>query len=101
MNIVLNMILVFVTGIALGMLFFGGLWLTVKKTVTARKPAILILSSFIVRVAIVLLGFYFICAEDWQKILVAFSGFIIARFLMVYFTKIKDAKIGKEVNHET
>jgi len=38
MNEIILIIAAFVAGMALGTLFFGGLWLTVKKSVTAKVP---------------------------------------------------------------
>jgi len=97
----LNMILVFVTGLALGALFFGGLWLTVRKAVASTKPALLLLGSFVFRIILVLFGFYFIGAGNWQRLLMALLGFIIARFVVIHFTKTKKAVEKKEVSIET
>ena len=101
MNETLRMILIFIVGVALGLMFFGGLWLTVKKTVTSIKPASLILGSFIVRMVLVLTGFYFIGVGNWQRLLTALAGFIIARFLVLHFTRTKPSPIKKEVTYET
>ncbi len=104
MNETLLMILAFVAGIALGVIFFGGLWFTVKKLITAKVPALWMLGSFIVRVGIVLLGFYFIGAGHWQRIISSLIGFIAARLIVIYFTKAIDAKqlqLKKEHIHET
>ncbi len=104
MNETLLMILASVAGIALGIIFFGGLWFTVKKLITAKIPALWMLGSFIVRVGIVLLGFYFIGAGNWQRLISSLIGFIAARFIVIYFTKAIDAKqliLKKEHIHET
>ena len=101
MNETIIIILIFIAGLALGAMFFGGLWLTVKKTVTSTKPALLILGSFIVRMVLVLTGFYFIGAGNWQRLLIALSGFIIARYFVIHFTKTKQLPIQKEVTYET
>lgn len=102
MNENLLMILAFVAGIALGIIFFGGLWFTVKKAVAAKIPALWVLGSFIVRVGIVLVGFYFISSGNWQRLLSCLIGFIAARFLVIHFTKSIDAKqlqLKKETLH--
>ncbi len=39
MNETLLLIVALIAGIALGIIFFAGLWLTVKKAVTAKVPA--------------------------------------------------------------
>lgn len=92
MNETLLIILSFVAGIALGIIFFGGLWLTVKKIVTAKIPVLLMLGSFIVRVGIILFGFYFISSGNWQRLVSCLIGFIAAKFIVIYFTKAIDAK---------
>ncbi len=104
MNETLLMIATFVGGIALGIIFFGGLWFTVKKLITAKIPALWMLGSFIVRVGIVLTGFYFISSGNWQRVVICLIGFIAARFIVIYFTKAIDAKqlqLKKEPIHET
>ena len=45
-------------GLALGLIFFGGLWWTVRKAVASRQPALWFLGSLLARMAIVLAGFY-------------------------------------------
>ncbi len=100
MNEILFMILAFIAGLALGLLFFGGLWFTVKKTVTAKIPAIWFLGSFFLRVSIVLLGFYFVSSGSWQRLLISLIGFVVARFIVMYVTQSIDGKLKEEVYHE-
>lgn len=103
MNETLSIILAFVAGIILGIIFFGVLWLTVKKSVTAKVPWLWVLGSFIFRVVIVMLGFYFIGAGNWQRLIICLVGFIIARFLVIHFTRSIDKKniqLRKEAAHE-
>jgi F1F0 ATPase subunit 2 len=92
MGEVLYMILSFIAGLLLGTLFFGGLWFTVKKIVNTRTPAIWFFSSFIFRMGITLLGFYGIARNNWYSLLVCVGGFIVARFVIIYFTKSIDEK---------
>jgi F1F0 ATPase subunit 2 len=101
MNETMTLIVTFIAGISLGLLFFGGLWFTVKKTLTSKKPAWWVLGSFVARMALVLLGFYFIGAGSLNRFLITLSGFIIARFLVAYLTKEKQEIIKKEVKHES
>ena len=103
MNETLYMILAFIAGLALGTLFFGGLWFTVKKAVTAKIPALWIFGSFFLRISITLVGFYFISSGNWQRLLICVAGFIVARSLVIHFTKSIDEKqiqLKKEVSHE-
>ncbi len=103
MNEISNILLPFIVGLLLGIIFFGGLWFTVKKLPLSKIPALLTVSSFVFRICIVLTGFYFIGLGDWKKLIICLIGFIIARFAVIYYTKSVDEKtkqIKKEVVHE-
>ena len=93
----LTIFLVLGVGLLLGVLFFGGLWFTVKKALTSKKPALWFIGSSILRLGITLIGFYYIAMEDWRRLLICLFGFVIARFIVIRFTKPNDAtKIEKE-----
>lgn len=47
-----------VGGVALGLLYFGGLWLTIRRVVDARWPKSMLLVSFLGRTIVILAGFY-------------------------------------------
>lgn len=101
MSEILNMTLAFIAGLALGTFFFGGLWVTVKKAVTAKIPAIWFFGSLIIRVSVVMLGFYCISPGGWQQLIVSLLGFIVARFVVKHLTKsIHKKQAKKEVYHE-
>ena len=104
MNEIVYMILAFIVGLLLGTIFFGGLWLTVRKLVISKIPALWVLGSFILRVSITLIGFYYISSGSWQRLLICVAGFIIARFAVIHFTKLSEEKqvlLKKEISHET
>lgn len=92
MNETIAWIGAFVVGVGLGILFFGGLWFTVRKAVLAKIPALWIFFSFLLRMSVTLLGFYIIGADNWRHLLLCFLGFIASRFMVVHFTKTLDAK---------
>jgi F1F0 ATPase subunit 2 len=103
MNEITFIILIFITGIALGMLFFGGLWFTVKKMTASKIPAVWISASFLIRISITLIGFYYITLGNWQRLLVCLLGFVAARYLVIYITKpIKEIhpQTKKEIGYE-
>lgn len=103
MNEILNIGLPLIVGLLLGVLFFGGLWLTIKKVASSKMPALLVLSSFIFRIGIVLAGFYFVGLGDWKKLAACLVGFMVARFAVIHYTKSVDVKtmqIKKEVVNE-
>lgn len=103
MNEMVSMILAFIAGLVLGTLFFGGLWITVKKAVNTKIPALWIFTSFFFRISITLIGFYFISSGNWKRLLICLAGFIIARFFVIHFTRSIDEKkiqLKKEFSHE-
>ncbi len=104
MNEILNIAVPFIVGLLLGIIFFGGLWFTVKKLTTSKMPALLVMGSFIGRIVIVLAGFYFVSLGDWKKLVICLIGFVVGRFAVIHYTKSADEKImqiKKEAVHET
>ena len=86
MNETLTMVLALVTGVLLGAMFFGGLWWTVQKGVSSKRPALWFFGSFLLRMSIALAGFYFISLGHWDRLLACLLGFVIARFLVTRLT---------------
>ncbi|MCB0579721.1 MAG: hypothetical protein KDD10_10485 [Phaeodactylibacter sp.] len=86
-NDILIWILALLAGAALGVIFFGGLWWTVRKGLTARRPGLLFLGSMLARSAIVLTGFYLIGGDSWEKLLAALLGFIGMRAVITRLTR--------------
>jgi len=87
MNNYLFLVFALVAGILLGAIFFGGLWWTVRKGVFSKSPALWFLGSMLLRVGIVLAGFYFVGRGDWQRLVTCLLGFIIARFIVMRLTR--------------
>lgn len=83
----LGFILIFLAGIGLGVFFFGGLWITVQKGLQSKNASLIFMASLIVRVAVVMLGFYYVAINDWKKILICLLGFIVARFIITRWAK--------------
>ena len=86
MNETLSLILALVTGVFLGAMFFGGLWWTVQKGVSSKRPALWFFGSLLLRTSIVLAGFYFIAHGHWERLLICLVGFVIARFIVKQLT---------------
>jgi F1F0 ATPase subunit 2 len=83
----LDLGLAMMEGAMLGAIFFGGLWWTVRKAVTARHPALWFFGSMLLRMCIVLSGFYFILGDSWQDLLAGLLGFIAARLVAVRLSR--------------
>ena len=78
--------LALLAGIVLGTIFFGGLWWTVLKALSARRPALWFISSMLLRTGITLAGFYVVSAGDWKRLLVCLLGFVVARLIVTRLT---------------
>jgi len=74
-------------GIILGIIFFGGLYLTVEKLKTVKSPSILLLLSFFLRMAILLGGLYLVSRNGFKDILFALLGIILVKFVMIFLAK--------------
>ena len=70
-------------GIILGALYFGGLWVTVNRLPKARHPALLVLLSYFLRIALLMGGFYLVMDENWLPLTVCVAGFLAMRYLAV------------------
>jgi len=88
------MLIAFIVGVLIGILFFGGLYLTVKKLMTIKYPALFMMLSLIVRLVILAGGLYLIMDGGMKNILSAMAGIILVRLVMI-------AKLGKAVPNES
>ena len=71
MNETLTLALAWLTGVGLGAIFFGGLWWTVRKGVSAKRPALCFFGSLLLRMSIALAGFYFVSGDHWERLLIS------------------------------
>ena len=58
MNDALTLVVAWAAGMGLGALFFGGLWWTVRKAVSASQPALWFAGSLLLRTGVALAGLY-------------------------------------------
>lgn len=76
-------ILGFLSGIGLGIFYFGGLWLTVKKIPVSRTPKRLLLCSAAVRIIPTLLALFVAVKVNPGVFLIMLPGFFSVRYFMV------------------
>ena len=57
MNETLGLVMAWLAGCAIGAVFFGGLWWTVRKAVSSRQPAMWFLGSLLLRMGVAVAGF--------------------------------------------
>ena len=103
-NEIINLLPALFAGIGLGIVFFGGLWLTIQKGLQSKKSGLIFTGSFIIRMTVILLGFYYVGANDWKMMAACLAGFLIARVAITRYTKKQEqskAALMKEVANET
>jgi F1F0 ATPase subunit 2 len=73
------LIMALLAGVLLGMIFYGGLWWTVRRSVSCKSSNVWLIGSFPCRAIIAISGFYLVSRGDWRSLLVCLIGFLIAR----------------------
>ena len=74
-------------GMVLGALFFGGLWWTVRRGLTAANPALWFGLSALVRIAITVSILYCVARSGWPSLLACLCGLLIARIAVTRLTR--------------
>lgn len=81
------MFIAFLGGIVLGIIFFGGLYWTISLFDKVKYPAALMSISMIIRMAILLIGFYLLMNDNYMNLLLALVGVITVRIFMTFNLK--------------
>jgi len=87
MNETLTLAPACLAGGALGAIFFGGLWWTIRRGASSGQPALWFMGSMLLRMAIALTGFYFVARGDWRRLVLCLAGFIVARLVVTWLTR--------------
>lgn len=104
MNELLDLILALVAGLLLGVFFFGGLWWTVQRGLSSRRPELWFLGSLLLRTSTAVAGFYFSSGGHWERLLVCLLGFFIMRRIVTRLTRLPEEdtnQLTMEVTHAT
>lgn len=73
----------FAAGMGLGVIFFGGLWLTLRRfDLASALLGLWLAASFLLRTGIVLCGMYFVFGGNWHRLCAGLLGFFVARLLV-------------------
>jgi F1F0 ATPase subunit 2 len=101
MTDVLSFISSLIAGLLLGAFFFGGLWWTVRKGVKSERVALWFFGSMLLRTGVVMLGFYLLLGDSWQRMLAGLLGFFIARLLVTWLTRVVEQPrpLAQEADH--
>jgi F1F0 ATPase subunit 2 len=81
-------------GGALGLVFYAGLWWTVRCVATFRRPGLGILASLLLRTGVTLGGFYLVAGRDWARLLACLAGFVLARVAVTWLTRLPASTNG-------
>lgn len=98
----LTLIMCWIAGVLLGAMFFGGLWWTVLKAVSSKRPALWFFVSLWLRTGIALAGFYMISGGHWERLLGCLLGFFIARVVVTRMMRSSGqprTRAAQEVSH--
>jgi F1F0 ATPase subunit 2 len=87
MNETATLILACLAGGMLGAIFFGGLWWTIRKGVSSPLPALWFFGSLLLRMSVVMIGFYLVGRGNWKRLVACLLGFVLARFLVTWLTR--------------
>ena len=90
------MIIAFFGGTMLGLLFFGGLYLTVDRLTISKYPALMMLGSTVLRMIALLAGVYLLMGNEFRQAAATLVGIVFAKFSMVFFVKQRQLRDRKE-----
>ncbi len=74
-------------GLALGLVYFGGLWWTVMRAPQSPTPMLWFVGSLLLRTLVALSGFYFVSEGQALQLGVCLLGFVAARALVLVASK--------------
>src|SRR5690606_8286780 len=80
---VLPLVLAGVSGVLIGLAYFGMLWWTVRRIGSARHPAALVAGSFLVRTIVAAGGIVVVSGGDPLPLVTAVAGFLVARTILI------------------
>jgi F1F0 ATPase subunit 2 len=72
-----------VGGAGLGIVFYGGLYWTIRCGIESKTPALWFSGSLMLRTFLVLGGFYTISGGDWHRLVACFPGFLLVRVVVM------------------
>ena len=70
-------------GVGLGAFFFGVLRWTVGRALSSEHPVLWFVGSTVLRVSVVLTGFYAVGQGQWERFVLCGLGFVLAKFIVL------------------
>jgi F1F0 ATPase subunit 2 len=87
-----------IAGLMLGAIFYGGLWWTVRRSVSSTTLGLWLIGSFALRAIVAVSGFYFVSQGDWRRLLACLLGFVVARIGVTRLTRILSQQKSRRVH---
>ncbi len=78
-----QLVLSLVGGVVVATFYFGGLWVTVRRVPTSRRPVLLTFGSFALRGAVTVATMVWIARMHWQWLLAAMASFVLVRVILI------------------
>jgi F1F0 ATPase subunit 2 len=83
MNGTYYIVFAFAVGLALGAFFSLNLWSSVRRMTDDETPWYILYGNFMLRISVVLLGFYLVMDGHWERMMAALAGFVLMREILV------------------
>lgn len=84
MGEIYQMLLGLLAGNVMGLVFFGGLWITVRAVARSHRPMVVMVGSFLFRMTLLAVCFYVLArGTEWIGLLTGLLGIMMARALFV------------------
>ena len=83
----LGYVFVLLAGFGLGMVFYGGLWATVRALPKSRHATLLALASLWGRTGITIVGLLLAIDSSWRRVLFCLLGFATAKIMLVLLVR--------------
>jgi F1F0 ATPase subunit 2 len=87
MNENFSLLLSPLAGIGVGFLFYGGLWLTVSRIASAKRPWLLLVANSAARTALALAAIWWVSQGSAARIALCVFGFMATRPLVFRLTR--------------
>jgi len=69
-------------GFVFGLVYFGGLWVTLGQAQRSPRPYAILGLSFVLRTGLIIAGFYLLLVQNIVALIAGVAGFTIVRVIM-------------------
>jgi F1F0 ATPase subunit 2 len=95
-NTILQLVIAALGGIVLGVIYFGGLWLTINRLRDSQHLSLLLGGSFLLRMTLVMGGFYLVSDGNLGRLALCLATFLLTRFVFIRSVQTTPERSSKE-----